>query len=132
MRTSYQTPVSALRAASFIVFSALVAVSAMATEGSTDFYASNGVAASFGAPAQPPASGLVAGNVNGSTDTWGVNGFRASFGPGASTARSTNACDSGSTDMYGAKAFLASFGAAASRAGGELAQACQAPSTVVR
>jgi hypothetical protein len=130
MRTSHQTPASALRAASFAVFSALVAVSAMATEGSTDFYAGNGVTASFGASGEPSASRLVA--VNGSTDTWAANGFRASFGPSASTSQSSSACDSGSTDMYGAKAFLASFGAAASRAGGELAQACQAPATILR
>jgi hypothetical protein len=130
MRTSYQTPASALRAASFAVFSALVAISAMATEGSTDFYAGNGVSASFGASGEPSGSRLVA--ANGSTDTWGANGFRASFGSSALTAPSTSACDSGSTDMYGAKAFLASFGAAASRGSGDLAQACQAPATLVR
>jgi hypothetical protein len=128
MHTSYQTRASALRAASFAAFSALVTASAMASGGSTDFYAANGVTTSFGSSAQP--SRLVA--VNGSTDTWGVNGFRASLGPSDSNARSTSACDSGSTDMYGARAFLASFGAAASRAGGELAQACLAPATVVR
>lgn len=130
MQTTYQAPRSALRAASFVAFSALVTASALATEGSTDFYAANRVTASFGTPALPSASRPVA--VNGSTDTWGVNGFRASFGPGSSTAWSTSACGSGSTDLYGAEGFLASFGAAAPGAGGELAQACQAAATVVR
>jgi hypothetical protein len=131
MRTSHQTPASALRAASFAAFSALVSVSAMATGGSTDFYGANGVTASFGAPAQPSASSVVV-KLNGSTDMWSANGFRASFGPSVSAAPSSSACDSGSTDLYGAKAFVASFGASASRAGDELAQACQAPATVVR
>ena len=126
MRTSYQT---FLRSASFVAFSALVATGAMASQGSTDFYAGNGVTASFGAPAQPSSHPVA---VNGSTDTWGANGFRASFGSDASTTQSTPVCGSGSTDMYGARAFLASFGAAASGASVEMAQACQAPATAVR
>lgn len=132
MRSAYQTPFSVLRKASFVAFSALVAVGAMATEGSTNIYAPNGVTASFGPSTQLSASPAVAVGINGSTDTWGPYGFRASFGPSASAAHSTSTCHGGSTDMYDAKAFLASFGAAASQAGGELAQACQAPATVVR
>ena len=132
MRTTYQTAASALRAASFVAFSALVTASALASEGSTDFYAARAVTASFGAPAQSSASPLVTGSVNGSTDTWGVNGFAASFGAGASTAQAVSACGSASTDIYGVDGFHASFGVPASQVAGELAQACQGPAIVVR
>ena len=132
MRTLYQTSASALRAASFVAFSVLVTASAWASEGSTDFYAARAVTASFGAPAQLSALPLVTGSVNGSTDTWGVNGFSASFGTGASTAQAVSACGSASTDTYGVNGFRASFGEPASQVAGELAQACQAPASVVR
>ena len=98
-----------------------------ASEGSTDIYASNGIAASFWAPATQLVSPLAAANYMGSTDTWGVNGFRASFGPGDPVAQPTNVCRTGSTDIYAVNGFLASFGASPIQAGGDLARACHAP-----
>jgi len=100
MRTAHSFDVSALRAASFIALSALASIgAAAATRGSTDIYASNEIAASFGAAqrSRPRRQGpaITAGPL-----IRGVNGFPASFGPADSIAPATSVCHSGSTEMY--------------------------------
>jgi hypothetical protein len=133
MRIAHRITASAIRATSFIAFSAVFSIGAMAaSEGSTDIYASNGIAASFGAPTTQSASPLAAANYSGSTDTWGVNGFRASFGPGVPVAQPTNVCRTGSTDIYGVNGFLVSFKASPIQAAGDLARPCQGAATVLK
>jgi hypothetical protein len=133
MRTSHRSTVSALRAASFIALSALASIgAAAATRGSTDIYASNEIAASFGAGAKQSASPLGTGNYSGSTDTWGVNSFHASFGPADSIVPATSVCHSGSTEMYGVNGFVAFFGRQTSQTVFDLAQACSVGVTALR
>jgi hypothetical protein len=133
VRTSHRSTVSALRAASFIALSALASIgTAAATRGSTDIYASNEIAASFGTVAKQSASPPGIGNYSGSTDTWGVNGFRVSFGPADSIAPATSVCHSGSTEMYGVNGFVAFFGRPTSQTAVDLAQACSVAVTVLR
>src|SRR6266404_3717557 len=88
MRTAHRSTVSALRTASFIALSALASIgAAAATQGSTDIYASNEIAGSFGAAATQSASPPGTGNYSGSTEMYGVNGFVAFFGqPTSQTA----------------------------------------------
>ena len=133
MRNAYRTTASAVRAASFAALSALVSIGAVAAaEQSTDFYASYGLAASFGARANTSASPVLTSDYSGSTEAWGVNGFRASFGGSNPVGPSTNLCGTGSTDTWGVDGFLVSFGPPASRTAGDLAQACQGAGTVLR
>ena len=133
MRTAHLSTVSALRAASFIALSALASIgAAAATRGSTDIYASNEIAGSFGAAATQSASPPGTGNYSGSTDTWGVNGFPASFGPADSIAPATSVCHSGSTEMYGVNGFVAFFGQPTSQTAVDLAQTCRVAVTVLR
>jgi hypothetical protein len=73
---------SPLRTGLFFALSATVAASALASTGSTDLYAPNGITASFATSSATP---VVAYSPNGSTDLYGANGFRASFGPADSS-----------------------------------------------
>lgn len=124
MRSSYRTTALTVRAASIAVVSALVSLpAAAATAGSTDIYAPNGIAASFGTGADPAASPVLSGTYNGSTDTWGVSGFRTSFGDSDPVARSASARTAGSTDIYAVDGFAASFGSARALRVGDLSRA---------
>ena len=126
MRTAHRTIAS---------FATLVLVSigaVAATGGSTDIYAPDAFAASFGGRAGSVGSRPPGDRYNGPTDTWGAYGFRASFGAAGSAAGSAPTCGSGSTDMYGPHAFAASFGSPALLTVGELAQACEAAAPIAR
>jgi hypothetical protein len=128
MPSTYRTTASAVRTASIAAVSALVCLTASAAAaGSTDMYAPNGIAASFGTGAHPAASPVPGGTYSGSTDTWGVNGFRASFGGSNPVAPSVSACATGSTDIYGPDAFAISFGSPVALRAGDLALACGVP-----
>src|SRR5260370_27368861 len=133
MRTAHRSTVSALRTASFIALSALASIgAAAATRGSTDIYASNEIAASFGAAATQSALPPGTGNYSGSTDTWVVTGFTASFGPADSIVPPTSVCHSGSAEMYGVDGFGAFFVQPTSQTAIDLMPACRVAVTALR
>jgi hypothetical protein len=111
MRSTHRTSALLLRKVSFVALSAMVAGGAVAATGSTDMYAPDGIAASFGTASAMP---VLASDYNGSTNMYGVKGFRASFGRGGSLAQAVDVSRGGSTDIYAVDDFRASFGAPAS------------------